>query len=101
MEQAPDFLEAHYQLGSLYSLYIPEVSEKAEQHFQKVIELDPQGGAGWNLNPDHIRHLVTRRGVIFGSGGSISEYQQSLDRDPSRNSRVHRTVFDDREEKVT
>jgi tetratricopeptide (TPR) repeat protein len=46
VEQAPDFLEAHYQLGSLYSLYIPEVSEKAEQHFQKVIELDPQGGAG-------------------------------------------------------
>jgi tetratricopeptide (TPR) repeat protein len=46
VEQAPDFLEAHYQLGSLYSLYIPESSEKAKQHFQKVIELDPQGGAG-------------------------------------------------------
>ena len=46
VQQAPDFLEAHYQLGSLYSLYIPESSEKAKQHFQKVIELDPLGGAG-------------------------------------------------------
>lgn len=46
VEQAPDFLEAHYQLGSLYSLYIPDSAEKASQHFQKVIELDPEGGAG-------------------------------------------------------
>lgn len=43
---APDFLEAHYQLGSLYSLYIPDSSEQSRQHFQKVIELDPEGGAG-------------------------------------------------------
>jgi tetratricopeptide (TPR) repeat protein len=46
VEQAPNFLEAHYQLGSLYSLYIPDATEKARQHFQKVIELDPEGGAG-------------------------------------------------------
>jgi tetratricopeptide (TPR) repeat protein len=46
VEQAPDFLEAHYQLGSLYSLYIPEGKEQAAVHFQKVIELDPKGGAG-------------------------------------------------------
>jgi tetratricopeptide (TPR) repeat protein len=43
---APDFLEAHYQLGSLYSLYIPNSSEQSTVHFQKVIELDPEGGAG-------------------------------------------------------
>jgi tetratricopeptide (TPR) repeat protein len=43
---APDFLEAHYQLGSLYSLYIPEAKEQARQHFEKVIDLDPEGGAG-------------------------------------------------------
>ncbi len=43
---APNFLEAHYQLGSLYSLYIPNSSELAAIHFQKVIELDPEGGAG-------------------------------------------------------
>ena len=43
---APDFLEAHYQLGSLYSLYIPNSSEQATLHYQKVIELDPEGGAG-------------------------------------------------------
>ncbi len=43
---ASDFLEAHYQLGSLYSLYIPDSSEQAAIHFQKVIELDPDGGAG-------------------------------------------------------
>ncbi|HSB65704.1 MAG TPA: hypothetical protein VLD65_03950 [Anaerolineales bacterium] len=46
VELAPDFLEAHYQLGSLYSLYIPEQAEQATMHFQKVIELDPDGGAG-------------------------------------------------------
>jgi tetratricopeptide (TPR) repeat protein len=45
-ELAPNFLEAHYQLGSLYSLYIPNSSEQATIHFQKVIELDPEGGAG-------------------------------------------------------
>jgi tetratricopeptide (TPR) repeat protein len=45
VELAPDFLEAHYQLGSLYSLYIPNSSEQASMHFQKVIELDPEGGA--------------------------------------------------------
>lgn len=43
---APDFLEAHYQLGSLYSLYVPDSGEQSRQHFQKVIELDPEGGAG-------------------------------------------------------
>jgi len=46
VELAPDFLEAHYQLGSLYSLYIPNSSEQAAAHLRKVIELDPQGGAG-------------------------------------------------------
>lgn len=46
VELAPDFLEAHYQLGSLYSLYVPEASEQVTRHFQKVIELDPEGGAG-------------------------------------------------------
>lgn len=46
VDQAPNFLEAHYQLGSLYTLYIPNASDKAKLHFQKVIELDPEGGAG-------------------------------------------------------
>lgn len=46
ISQAPDFLEAHYQLGSLYTIYIPESREKASLHLQKVIELDPEGGAG-------------------------------------------------------
>ncbi len=45
VEQAPNFLEAHYQLGSLYSLYLHN-AELSAQHFQKVIELDPEGGAG-------------------------------------------------------
>jgi len=45
IEISPDFLEAHYQLGSLYSLYIPNSSEQASIHFKKVIELDPEGGA--------------------------------------------------------
>jgi tetratricopeptide (TPR) repeat protein len=46
VEQAPDFLEAHYQLGSLYTLYIPNSGEQSKLHFQRVIELDPEGGAG-------------------------------------------------------
>ena len=46
VELAPDFLEAHYQLGSLYSLYVPNSSEQSTMHFQKVIKLDPEGGAG-------------------------------------------------------
>ena len=46
IDQAPDFLEAHYQLGSLYSLYIPSSADQSAQHFQRVIELDPDGGAG-------------------------------------------------------
>jgi tetratricopeptide (TPR) repeat protein len=46
ISQAPDFLEAHYQLGSLYSLYIPDSAQLAKIHFEKVIELDPEGGAG-------------------------------------------------------
>jgi tetratricopeptide (TPR) repeat protein len=45
ISQAPDFLEAHYQLGSLYTLYIPDAREKASLHLQKVIELEPEGGA--------------------------------------------------------
>lgn len=45
-EIATDFLEAHYQLGNLYTLYVPESSEKAKMHFEKVIELDPEGEAG-------------------------------------------------------
>jgi tetratricopeptide (TPR) repeat protein len=46
VELAPDFLEAHYQLGSLYSTYVPDSVEKARLHLEKVIELDPEGGAG-------------------------------------------------------
>ncbi len=46
VEQAPNFVEAHYQLGSLYMLYTPDGKEKAAEHFRKVIELDPEGGAG-------------------------------------------------------
>ena len=46
VDLAPDFLEAHYQLGSLYSLYVPNSSEKVKMHLEKVIALDPDGGAG-------------------------------------------------------
>jgi tetratricopeptide (TPR) repeat protein len=46
VEIAPDFLEAHYQLGNLYSLYIPDAQEQAKVHLEKVVELDPEGEAG-------------------------------------------------------
>jgi tetratricopeptide (TPR) repeat protein len=43
---APDFLEAHYQLGSLYHQYKPDSAEQSRMHLQRVVELDPEGGAG-------------------------------------------------------
>jgi tetratricopeptide (TPR) repeat protein len=46
VEMAPGFLEAHYQLGSLYTMYIPNATDLAREHFEKVIALDPEGGAG-------------------------------------------------------
>ncbi len=46
VEQAPDFIEAHYQLGSLYTLYVSDGKDKAMEHFQRVIALDQQGEAG-------------------------------------------------------
>ncbi len=64
-EQAPDFLEAHYQLASLYSLYIPESDELAKQHFEKVVQLDPEGGAG----KDASKVLET---------GSVPQYGQRI-----------------------
>jgi len=68
---SPDFLEAHYQLGSLYSLYIPNSGEQSKMHFQKVIELDPEGGAG----KDARKVLESQAQPQFGqriSGSSVS-----------------------------
>jgi tetratricopeptide (TPR) repeat protein len=65
---APDFLEAHYQLGSLYSLYKPNSSEEAAQQFQKVIELDPQGGAGIDAKKVLEENTVPQYGQRVGSG---------------------------------
>ncbi len=75
--QAPDFLEAHYQLGSLYSLYIPDGKDQARVHFQKVIELDPDGGAGRDAKkvletdsqPQCGQRIISRAG---GRGGGMS-----------------------------
>jgi tetratricopeptide (TPR) repeat protein len=76
IELAPDFLEAHYQLGSLYSLYIPNSSEQASMHFKKVIELEPEGGAAMdakkvleeNTQPQYGQRIgntqTTRRGGL-------------------------------------
>jgi tetratricopeptide (TPR) repeat protein len=62
VEQSPDFMEAHYQLGSLYSLYLPDSGEKATQHLQKVVELDPEGGAG----KDAKKVLEDKTQPLFG-----------------------------------
>jgi tetratricopeptide (TPR) repeat protein len=74
--QAPDFLEAHYQLGSLYSLYIPDADEQAKVHFEKVIELDPDGGAGTDARKvldtgtaPQYGQRIAKRG---GRGGGMS-----------------------------
>lgn len=71
IELAPNFLEAHYQLGSLYSLYIPDSNEQARVHFQKVIELDPEGGAGKDARKVLEKNTQPQYGQrITGSTGS-------------------------------
>jgi len=71
VEIAPDFLEAHYQLGSLYSMYIPNSSEQSTVHFQKVIELDPEGGAGKDAKKVLERKVQPQYGQrVSGSTGS-------------------------------
>jgi tetratricopeptide (TPR) repeat protein len=68
---APDFLEAHYQLGSMYALYIPDSNEQSREHFKKVVELDPEGGAGKDakkvLESNTAPQYGQRAGV--GAGG--------------------------------
>jgi tetratricopeptide (TPR) repeat protein len=65
---APDFLEAHYQLGSLYFLYKPNSGEQAATHFQKVIELDPEGGAGIDAKKVLEDNTEPQFGQRIGSG---------------------------------
>ncbi len=65
---APDFLEAHYQLGSMYSLYVPDSSEQVSKHFQKVIELDPDGGAGRDAKKVLEENSKPQFGQRIGSG---------------------------------
>jgi tetratricopeptide (TPR) repeat protein len=73
---APDFLEAHYQLGSLYSLYIPDSNEQATIHFQKVVALDPEGGAG----RDAKKILESNAQPQFGQriGGTSSNQRSGM-----------------------
>jgi tetratricopeptide (TPR) repeat protein len=67
LDFAPDFLEAHYQLGSLYSLYIPESNEQATMHFQRVIELDPEGGTGRDAKKVLENHSLPQFGQRISS----------------------------------
>jgi tetratricopeptide (TPR) repeat protein len=78
VEQAPDFLEAHYQLGSLYSLYIPDGKEQAAVHFKKVIELDPEGGAGRDAKKVLENNSLPQYGQRVGSGTSGQRGGMSL-----------------------
>lgn len=68
IELAPDFLEAHYQLGSLYTLYIPDSIDKATVHFRRVIELDPNGGAGKDAQLVLETHSQPQYGQRIGGG---------------------------------
>ena len=68
--QAPDFLEAHYQLGSMYSVYVKDGKEQATEHFQKVIELDPDGGAGQDAKKVLESGKRPQYGQPIGSGVS-------------------------------
>ncbi len=65
---APNFIEAHYQLGSLYSLYKPNSSEQAAMHFQKVVELNPEGGAGIDAKKVLEENTEPLYGQRIGSG---------------------------------
>ena len=73
VEQAPDFLEAHYQLGSLYSLYVPNSSEQAKEHLQKVIDLDPDGGAGKDAKKVLENNTQPQYGQRVGGGGTSGQ----------------------------
>ena len=67
---APDFLEAHYQLGNLYALYIPDSSELVKTHFEKVIALDPEGEAGKDAQKVLEKNTPPQYGQrIAGAGG--------------------------------
>ncbi len=68
IDLAPDFLEAHYQLGSLYALYIPNSTEQSVNHFQRVIELDPDGGAGKDARRVIDTHSQPQYGQRIGGG---------------------------------
>jgi tetratricopeptide (TPR) repeat protein len=65
---APKFLEAHYQLGSLYSMYKPNSSEQATMHFQKVIELDPEGEPARDAKRVLEENTQPQYGQRIGSG---------------------------------
>jgi tetratricopeptide (TPR) repeat protein len=65
---APNFLEAHYQLGSLYALYIPDALETSKEHFKKVVELDPEGGAGKDAIKVLESNAAPQYGQRVGSG---------------------------------
>jgi tetratricopeptide (TPR) repeat protein len=78
VSMAPDFLEAHYQLGSLYSLYIPNSNEQAILHFQKVIELDPEGGAGKDARKVLENNTKPQYGQRIGGSSSTRRGGMSL-----------------------
>lgn len=40
------FAEAHYQLGSLYQHHLKGKTDIAREHFQKAVEIDPEGEIG-------------------------------------------------------
>jgi tetratricopeptide (TPR) repeat protein len=65
---APDFMEAHYQLGSLYAQYIPDAEDQAREHFEKVVELDPEGGAGKDAKKVLESNSIPQYGQRAGSG---------------------------------
>jgi tetratricopeptide (TPR) repeat protein len=70
ISQAPDFLEAHYQLGSMYTLYFPNSREQAALSLQKVIELDPEGGAAKDARKVLENNAKPQFGQRVGGGSA-------------------------------
>ncbi len=78
IELSPDFLEAHYQLGSLYSLYIPDAGDQAKIHFEKVVQLDPDGGAGNDAKKVLETNAQPQYGQRVGPGPSTRRGGMSI-----------------------
>lgn len=63
IEQTPKSAEAHYDLGFLYFTQDPPRIDKAEQHWKKVVEIDPESDLAKTVSS----HLDSFKNVATGT----------------------------------